>query len=162
MTRILFVDDDLRFLEALRVGLLPRADTWGMTFVESGARALEELERAPHDVLVADVRMPGMDGAQLLRTVRERWPDTVRIVLSGAADLGDVVRLLPVAHQYLSKPCLARQLEEVIERSLDLKAILRNRYCGHCWGAPTGCQHNHASSRDCRWPWPTRRSAPGR
>jgi HD-like signal output (HDOD) protein/ActR/RegA family two-component response regulator len=124
MTRILFVDDDLRFLEALRVGLLPRADAWSMTFVESGARALEELERASQDVLVADVRMPGMDGAQLLRTVRERWPDTVRIVLSGAADLGDVVRLLPVAHQYLSKPCLARRLEEVIERSLDLKAIL--------------------------------------
>lgn len=124
MTRILFVDDDLRFLEALRVGLLPRADTWSMTFVESGPRALEELERSPQDVLVADVRMPGMDGAQLLRTVRERWPDTVRIVLSGAADLGDVVRLLPVAHQYLSKPCLARRLEEVIERSLDLRAIL--------------------------------------
>jgi putative nucleotidyltransferase with HDIG domain len=124
MTRILFVDDDLRFLEALRVGLLPRADTWSMTFVESGARALEELERSPQDMLVADVRMPGMDGAQLLRAVRERWPDTVRIVLSGAADLGDVVRLLPVAHQYLSKPCLARRLEEVIERSLDLKAML--------------------------------------
>ena len=124
MTRILFVDDDLRLLEALRVGLLPRADTWSMTFVESGARALEELERSPQDVLVADVRMPGMDGAQLLRTVRERWPDTVRIVLSGAAELADVVRLLPVAHQYLSKPCLARRLEEVIERSLDLKAIL--------------------------------------
>jgi HD-like signal output (HDOD) protein/ActR/RegA family two-component response regulator len=124
MTRILFVDDDLRFLEALRVGLLPRADTWSMTFVESGARALEELDRSPQDVLVADVRMPGMDGAQLLRTVRERWPDTVRIVLSGAADLGDVVRLLPVAHQYLSKPCLAWRIEEVIERSLELQAIL--------------------------------------
>jgi putative nucleotidyltransferase with HDIG domain len=75
-------------------------------------------------VLVADVRMPGMDGAQLLRTVRERWPDTVRIVLSGAADLGDVVRLLPLAHQYLSKPCPAKRIEEVIERSLDLKAML--------------------------------------
>ncbi len=124
MTRILFVDDDLRFLEALRVGLLPRADAWSMTFVESGARALEQLERSPQDVLVADVRMPGMDGAQLLRTVRERWPDTVRIVLSGAADLGDVVRLLPVAHQYLSKPCLAWRIGEVIERSLELKAIL--------------------------------------
>lgn len=124
MKRILFVDDDLRFLEALRVGLLPRADEWSMTFVESGARAVQELEQTPRDVLVADVRMPGMDGAQLLRTVRERWPDTVRIVLSGGADLGDVVRLLPVAHQYLSKPCQAKRLEEVIERSLALKEIL--------------------------------------
>jgi HD-like signal output (HDOD) protein/ActR/RegA family two-component response regulator len=124
MKRILFVDDDLRLLEALRAGLLPRADAWNMTFVDSGARALEELERSPQDVLVSDVRMPDMDGAQLLRTVRERWPDTVRIVLSGAADLADVVRLLPVAHQYLSKPCPSKRLEEVIERSLDLKAML--------------------------------------
>ncbi len=127
MMRILFVDDDLRFLEALRVGLLPRDAAWSMTFVESGARAIQELERSPQDVLVADVRMPEMDGAQLLRTVRERWPDTIRIVLSGAADLEDVVRLLPIAHQYLSKPCLAKRLEEVIERSLDVKAILSNQ-----------------------------------
>lgn len=124
MKRILFVDDDLRFLDALSVGMIPRAARWNMTFVESGARALQELERAPQDVLVADVRMPAMDGAQLLRTVREQWPDTVRIVLSGGADLGDVVRLLPVAHQYLSKPCPAKRLEEVIERSLGVKALL--------------------------------------
>lgn len=124
MKRILFVDDDLRFLEALRVGLQPRATDWIMSFVESGARAIQQLEQSPQDVLVADVRMPEMDGAQLLRTVRERWPDTIRIVLSGAADLADVVRLLPIAHQYLNKPCLAKRLEEVIERSLDVKAIL--------------------------------------
>ncbi|MGH8201092.1 MAG: HDOD domain-containing protein [Steroidobacteraceae bacterium] len=124
MKRILFVDDELRFLEALRVGLQPRATDWMMSFVESGARAIQLLEQAPQDVLVADVRMPEMDGAQLLRTVRERWPDTIRIVLSGAADLADVIRLLPIAHQYLNKPCLAKRLEEVIERSLDVKAIL--------------------------------------
>lgn len=124
MKRILFVDDDPRFLEALKVGLQPRAAAWDMTFVESGARAIQELEQSPHDVLVADVRMPEMDGAQLLRTVRERWPDTIRIVLSGAADLEDVIRLLPIAHQYLSKPFRARRLEEVIDRSLDVKALL--------------------------------------
>jgi putative nucleotidyltransferase with HDIG domain len=124
MKRILFVDDELRFLEALRVGLMPRTAEWTMTFVESGTRAIQHLEQSPQDVLVADVRMPGMDGAQLLRAVRERWPDTVRIVLSGGADLGDVVRLLPIAHQYLSKPFQAKRLEEVIERSLELKAIL--------------------------------------
>lgn len=124
MKRILFVDDDLRFLEALRVGLQPRAAEWSMTFVESGARAIQQLEQSPQDVLVADVRMPEMDGAELLRTVRERWPDTIRIVLSGAADLADVIRLLPIAHQYLNKPCLAKRLEEVIERSLDVMAIL--------------------------------------
>lgn len=124
MKRILFVDDDVRFLEALRTALLPHAGAWRMTFVDSGARAIQELEQSAQDVLVADVRMPVMDGAQLLRTVRERWPDTVRIVLSGAADLDDVMRLLPIAHQYLSKPCPAKRFEEVIERSLGVKEIL--------------------------------------
>lgn len=126
MKRILFVDDDLRFLEALRVGLLPRTVGWSMNFVESGARAIQELERSPQDILIADVRMPEMDGPSLFRTVRDRWPDTVRIAFSGAADLDEVVRLLPIAHQYLSKPCSAKQLEEVIERSLDVKALLTN------------------------------------
>jgi HD-like signal output (HDOD) protein/ActR/RegA family two-component response regulator len=125
LKRILFVGDDSRFLEALRAGLEPRSAVgWIMTFVESGTRALEELERSPQDVLVADVRMQEMNGAQLLHIVRERWPGTVRVVLSGGADRDDVIRLLPLAHQYLSKPCPARRLEEVIERSLGVQALL--------------------------------------
>jgi len=121
---ILFVDDDRLLLEGLRRGLSARAAEWEMRFVESGERALEELGRCAGDVIVSDVRMPGLDGTAVLATASERWPGAIRIALSGAADLSDVVRLLPVAHQYLSKPCPAPQLERVIERALRLHEVL--------------------------------------
>jgi len=73
---------------------------------------------------VTDMRMPGMDGAKLLEQVSIRWPQTVRIVLSGYSELEQTIRLVPYAHQYLSKPCQPRQLESVIERCLLLQDLL--------------------------------------
>ena len=122
--RVLFVDDDRQLLEGLRRGLCAREAQWQMRFVDSGERALEELARSACDVIVSDVRMPGLDGTAVLSTTSERWPQVIRIALSGAASLSDTVRLLPVAHQYLSKPCPAPQLEKVIERCLKLHEVL--------------------------------------
>jgi response regulator RpfG family c-di-GMP phosphodiesterase len=70
------------------------------------------------------MRMPGMDGAQLLSIVRDRWPQTVRIVLSGYAEDEQSRRLLTIAHRYLSKPCDANQIESAMERSLQLHELL--------------------------------------
>jgi putative nucleotidyltransferase with HDIG domain len=123
--RILFVDDEAPILNGLRVRLHRLRDKWDMQFVESGAQALQALGSSHFDVVVTDMRMPGMDGAELLRSVRDRWPDTVRIVLSGYAELQQVVRLVPYAHQYYSKPCEAGQLENLIERCLRLHELLR-------------------------------------
>ncbi len=61
-------------------------EEWNMTFATSGAEALQTLEQAPFDVIVSDMRMPVMDGAQLLNEVRQRFPQVVRIVLSGQSD----------------------------------------------------------------------------
>lgn len=122
--RILFVDDDRQLLDGLRRGLCSRQAQWEMGFVESGEQALQELGRSLWDVIVSDVRMPGLDGTAVLASASERWPSVIRIALSGAADLGNTVRLLPVAHQYLSKPCPAPQLEKVIERALKLHEVL--------------------------------------
>jgi HD-like signal output (HDOD) protein len=72
------------------------------------------------------MRMPGMDGAQLLTTVRDRWPQTVRIVLSGYSEEEQAQRLLPIAHQYLSKPCDAEQIETVVKRCLRLHELLQD------------------------------------
>lgn len=121
---ILFVDDEAPILNGLRVRLHRLRDKWDMHFVESGAQAIEALERSHYDVVVTDMRMPGMDGAELLSCVRDRWPDTVRIVLSGYAEMQQVVRLVPYAHQYYSKPCEAGQLENLIERCLRLHDLL--------------------------------------
>lgn len=124
MTRVLFADDDAPVLDGLRARLYRQSGRWQMVFVESAARAIAELERAPFDVIVTDMRMPGTDGAELLQTVSERWPDVVRIVLSGYAERDQVLRLVPVAHQYLSKPCDAQRLVAIIERCMALRALL--------------------------------------
>jgi HD-like signal output (HDOD) protein/ActR/RegA family two-component response regulator len=125
MKRLLFVDDERPVLEGLRSRLHRfAAAQWQMEFVTSGELAIEHLQRQPCDLVVTDMRMPGMDGATLLEQVSTRWPQTVRIVLSGYSELEQTIRLVPYAHQYLSKPCQPRQLETVIERCLLLQDLL--------------------------------------
>jgi len=124
MTRILFVDDEEPVLNGLRTRLYRQSGRWTMMFVESGARAIAELEREAFDVIVTDMRMPEMDGAELLQRVSERWPQTIRIVLSGYAESQQALRLVPVAHQYLSKPCDAQRLVSAIDACLHLHALL--------------------------------------
>src|SRR5665213_954356 len=114
LRQVLFVDDEPQVLEGLRRRLQPLMTKWQMTFVDSGADALSRFEHAPHDVIVSDISMPGMDGAQLLHAISERWPATIRIALGGASDAEQKMRLLPLAHQYLSKPCRPEQLEDAV------------------------------------------------
>jgi HD-like signal output (HDOD) protein len=124
MKRVLFVDDEPAVLEGLRHRLYRLRSTWQMGFVNSGALAVAEFERAPYDVIVSDMRMPKMDGAELLRIVSEKWPQTIRIVLSGYSEQMHIMRLVPVAHQYLTKPCLPEKLEQVIQRCIQLHELL--------------------------------------
>jgi putative nucleotidyltransferase with HDIG domain len=95
-----------------------------MVFACGADEALAHCEKGGFDVVVSDMRMPGMDGAELLRRVRERWPTSIRIVLSGHADRGAVIRAIPVAHQYLSKPCDAEVLRSTIARACTLRGLL--------------------------------------
>lgn len=124
MKRVLFVDDEPALLDGLRGRLRGLRSRWEMVFVESASRAIAEIEQRPFDVVVSDMRMPMMDGVQLLATVAERWPATLRIVLSGHAQEEQSARLLTTAHQYLSKPCDAQQLENVIDRCIQLHELL--------------------------------------
>lgn len=124
--RILFVDDDPRILQGLRNLLFRKRREWDMVFAESGEAALAEFDNCPFDVIISDMRMPAMDGAALLGRVREKYPDAVRIVLSGYAEREAVLQTLPVSHQYLSKPCDAEKLTRVLEHSLELRTILCN------------------------------------
>lgn len=125
MKRVLFVDDDTALLDGLRSRLHGMRSQWDMVFIESGARAIAELELQPFDVIVTDMRMPIMDGAEFLTVVAERWPQIIRVVLSGYAEQDQTKRLLTVAHQYLSKPCDARHIENAITRSLQLHSVLQ-------------------------------------
>jgi HD-like signal output (HDOD) protein len=124
--RILFVDDDVNVLDGLRNVLRKQRRVWEMVFAIGGPAALEEMKRGPFDVVVSDMRMPGMDGAALLQIVKDTYPGTARLVLSGHAERDAVMRALPVAHQYLSKPCDVDQLTTVIDRTCALQKILHS------------------------------------
>jgi HD-like signal output (HDOD) protein len=120
------VDDEVAVLDALQNLLRKERKRWDMAFAVGAQEALRELERAPVDVIVSDMRMPGMDGAELLARVRDDYPRTARLVLSGHAEREAVLRVLPVAHQYLSKPCDVDLLRAAIERTCELQSLLSN------------------------------------
>src|SRR5579862_128406 len=105
MQRILFVDDDSHILDELRRTLSPLEHEWEMAFAHGGEAAITLLDAAPFEVLVSDLKMPGIDGATLLRLARDKHPDILRIILSEPADLEASFRTVPVAHQFLRKPC---------------------------------------------------------
>jgi HD-like signal output (HDOD) protein/CheY-like chemotaxis protein len=122
--RILFVDDEQAILDGLRDLLRKERRRWDMVFVTGGHEALEALARQPFDVVVSDIRMPEMDGAQLLNRIKADHPSVARIVLTGHADRDAVLRVLPVAHQFLTKPCESGALKIAIERTQALHALL--------------------------------------
>lgn len=124
--KILFVDDDPNILSGLQRMLRPMRDDWEMRFAASGVDALEMMQVQPADLIVADMRMPGMNGAELLAEVNLRYPGTIRIVLSGHADSELIMKSVSVAHQFLSKPCDAETLKLVIRKAIDQRAMLED------------------------------------
>lgn len=121
---ILFVDDEENILSGIKRMLRSKRSLWTMEFVTSGAAALEFLKTRHVDVVVTDMRMPQMDGAELLAQVQALYPDTVRIVLSGYANREAVLRTIGPSHRYLAKPCREDVLVGTIESSLRLRASL--------------------------------------
>src|SRR5471032_1413458 len=81
--RILFVDYEDSVLDALEALLRKDRDRWEMVFVMDGSQALQELRKAPFDLVISDMRMPGMDGAELLAHVKKENPSAARMILSG-------------------------------------------------------------------------------
>ncbi len=124
MKDILFVDDERELLDSLRARLYKHRHDWNMKFVSSGEEAIAALEEQHFDLVVSDVRMPGMDGGQLLTVVKARWPNAMRIIVSGYSDPVQAVRLTSLAHQYIAKPCDGRELENIVERCFYLQELL--------------------------------------
>ncbi len=124
--RILFVDDEPNILDGLRRMLRPYRQEWDMDFANNGYEALQRMDQKPFDVVVSDMRMPGMDGANLLQEVSLRYPQIVRFVLSGQSDRQTILRAIGSTHQFMSKPCEPEHLRNVIQRSLTHRNVVRN------------------------------------
>ena len=113
-TRILFVDDEPMVLQALQRVLHPMRHTWQMSFVDSGEKGLALLEAEPFDVVVSDMMMPRMNGAQFLAEVQNRHSRAVRLVLSGHVSEELTGQCIGIAHQFIAKPCDPETLRMVI------------------------------------------------
>lgn len=122
--RIVFVDDEPRVLEGLRRMLRTMRNDWEFRFANGGREALAILEGEPIDVIVSDMRMPGMSGVELLNEVRDRWPHVVRLALSGQASKETVIQSVGPIHQYIPKPCDADQLKATLGRLDRLQGLL--------------------------------------
>lgn len=126
---ILFVDDDPIVLRGLERMLYVRRNVWPMHFVASGDSALQLMQNTDIDILISDMRMPGMDGATLLTNVQQQFPATIRIVLSGYSDQDVILRSIRPAHQFLNKPCDQDALIRTIKRASDLLSMpMNSRY----------------------------------
>jgi len=113
--KILFVDDDANLLAGCERNLRRQ---FQLETAEGGETALEKIaERGPYAVVVADRQMPGMDGIQLLSRVREQAPDTVRIMLTGNADLESAIKVVNEGNifRFLTKPCPLDVLAKAVE-----------------------------------------------
>lgn len=120
------MDDDLNVLQGLQRMLYLQRSIWDMSFVTSGREALELMRRKNFDIVLSDMRMPDMDGVELLTSVMKLYPHTVRFILSGQTSREALVKAIGPTHQFLSKPCDADYLKKAIERALNLRNLLKD------------------------------------
>lgn len=120
---ILCVDDEPSILSALRRLLRPHG--YRVLLAESAAAALELLAQEAVDLVISDMRMPEMDGAQFLRQVRQRWPQPVRLLLTGYADISAIVDAVNQGeiYRYLTKPWNDADLLQIVREALQQHAM---------------------------------------
>lgn len=113
MKKVLVVDDEPMVLMGVHNALSRRA--YSMELAVCAEEAIEMLEAGQRfDVLVCDLRMPGMDGVSLLEYVSKKYPDVIRIVLTGDGGCERALRARELSHRFLEKPYNAARLREII------------------------------------------------
>jgi DNA-binding NtrC family response regulator len=126
--RILIVDDDPALLEALPEALRLRLDRIEVETCETGMAALERIESSDYDAVVTDIKMPGMDGLELLAAIRERRPGIPTLLITGHGEGDMAARAREAgAYDYLLKPIDRDQLVESLEGAIRLRRIRRQR-----------------------------------
>src|SRR5580698_1436937 len=126
MKRVLFVDDEPLVLEGLQRMLFNMRREWEMRFAHGGHEALRMMAEAPADVVISDMRMPEMNGAELLNEIMRKHPKAVRFILSGYSDMEMIMQCVSGTHQFLSKPCDGETLRNVVGRALEMDSWLNN------------------------------------
>ena len=122
---LLCVDDEANILNALRRVFRPHG--YRVLVAESGAAGLKSLEAEAVDLVISDMRMPEMDGAQFLEQVRQRWPDAIRILLTGYADIESTIGAINRGeiYRYLTKPWQDDDIVLIVRDALARKRLAR-------------------------------------
>lgn len=124
---ILFVDDEPNLLAGLKRMLHHMHEQWDMSFVTSGKEALKLMGQQAFDVVVSDMRMPEMEGAELLNHIKKLYPQTICFILSGCTDKKMILKTVGPADRFLTKPCDPGELKEAISKALDARKSLGNK-----------------------------------
>ena len=129
LSRVLFVDDEPRVLEIIRLNF---ARYYDVHTAEGGQEALDLISESPDpfSVIVTDMRMPGMNGADLLSRVRSLSPNTVRLVLTGYTDMDTALSAVHNGYvfRFLQKPCSPRELKNAVDDAIEqYRLISRDR-----------------------------------
>ena len=125
--KLLLVDDEPNILTSLN--RLLRPEGYAIRTAESGAQALELLAQDPADVIISDMRMPAMNGAEFLKKAREGWPDSVRLLLTGFSDAASAISAVNEGgiHAYLNKPWDDAQLLQAVRSAVERKHLVDER-----------------------------------
>jgi type II secretory ATPase GspE/PulE/Tfp pilus assembly ATPase PilB-like protein/FixJ family two-component response regulator len=126
---LLFVDDEPNVLASLKRIFME--ENYTLLTASSAASALEIMESRPVHLLVSDHRMPGMTGAELLKTARERWPETIRIMLTGYADVNSIMGAVKdgAVFKFITKPWNDEDLRLTVSLALQQYVLMQeNRH----------------------------------
>jgi response regulator RpfG family c-di-GMP phosphodiesterase len=124
---LLLVDDEPNILSALK--RLFRSHGYRVLTAGSGQEGLELLAREPVDLVISDMRMPNMDGAQFLAKVREGWPEIVRILLTGYSDITSTINAINNGeiYRYIAKPWEDNDVLLLVRHAMERKALEREK-----------------------------------
>jgi len=125
---ILFVDDEMSILRSLKRAFLDSG--YQLYFADSGAKGLAVLKAKDIDLVVSDMRMPQMDGYEFLSQVKKKYPQVVRLILSGFTQEETVYKALidGSAKMYVAKPWDNQKLKSLVRQLLEIKEVLQNRH----------------------------------
>ena len=127
METILIVDDEKNYPRIL--GAVLEDEGFEILTANSSVQALEILHASDIDLVLTDMRMPEMDGAQFLEQVQQRWPNIVRILLTGYADITSTINAINKGKifSYISKPWDDNDITVEVKRALEYKGLQKER-----------------------------------
>jgi DNA-binding NtrC family response regulator len=123
--KVLIIDDDTAIREIMEETF--SQEPYTVLMASSADEALSILSQEPVDVVISDEKMPGMSGSELLAVVRKKYPDTIRMILTGHANIDTVIRAINEGeiYRFFRKPCNMIDLAITVRQALQHKAVLK-------------------------------------